>query len=165
MKRYNPDTGRQVTVDRDSFEAENWPTRKPSQRTRQRFEREVTRAGERVVKTALPAVSRAAAAVQEAAPTLPHKVFVAAVGVAAFRATQAVQDAIAEGKTDRAFIAAMAFRRGRVALEQQVGRRVTREELVLLRRKIAEAIALDQLVARTAPFGVGYLTDLIRRAF
>jgi len=153
-------------VDPDSYEAENWPSRKPSRKTAQKVERELTRAAERTVRAALPAAGRAARAVQEAAPSLPTKVFVAAVGVAAYKGTRAVLDAIAEGKTDPAFMAAMAFRRARVALEQQLGRRVTREEMGELRRRIGLLMVTDQAVNRAvSPFGLGKLVDLISRAF
>jgi len=52
VSRYNPETNRAQKVPADSWEAENWPSRKPSQagkKARQKLERQLTHAAERAV--------------------------------------------------------------------------------------------------------------------
>lgn len=61
VKRYNPDTGRQVSVDADSFEAAEWPSRKPARKKLPRaVSTAASRAGGALASGTVSAIARGA---------------------------------------------------------------------------------------------------------
>lgn len=148
---------RGYTRDPVSGELEPKPT-KAQRKVQLRTQRELEKA---VGRSVAPVVGK----VQEAAPTVAQKALVVAVGLAAYAAATAMRNAIAEGKTDPAFIVSLAFAKAHRALAERLGRQASREELLQLRAAIAAKLYTDeQLIRAVTPFGLGAFVNLVRRA-
>jgi hypothetical protein len=171
VKRWNPDTGRAVQVDADSWEAENWPTRKPPAQTKaqkavtRRVEREVTTTARNVLRRAAAKVAAGAAAV--GAPVgvgaLGVAAYVAIAGAVSYLATKAILDGAANGETP-ANLAALAFAKAHRELARQLGRQGTPAELKDLYRRIAIELS-NRMRMGSVPGGstVQAVLDLFRR--
>lgn len=125
-----------MKVDADSFEAENWPSRKPpkvtlaQKRVERRLETAAGRTVEQVLRRGLPAGAGAVAL---------SGAYLAAAGTIAYLATSQILKGIAEGVTP-ANLVAQARSMAASAFQRKLGRYPTREEYRDLRRRVGNAV-------------------------
>lgn len=173
--RYNPDSTsrRAVRVRSDSPEASEWPSRAPSGLSSPRVQRKLEQAGERVGRVAIPAaISRVAAGVRRVVPLAKtaavgagQAAIVAAVGAGAYLGASYIREQIVNGATDPEFIVSMAALRARREVQHKIGRALTATELHQLRDELARRFAMMEATMKiAAPFGLGQLVNLLRRA-
>jgi len=148
VKRYNPDTGRQVSVPADSWEADNWSSRKPSQaatKARKRVETQVARTAQRAVERGVGALAKPGTRAAVGAALL-SATYLAVAGAVAYGATTAILKANAEGVTLPNLVAqARSMAAG--AFQRKTGRYPTVAEYADLRKRIGNAI-LDAVAAQ-----------------
>lgn len=164
MWRYDPDTRRRVRVEADSPEAELWSSRKPRKKsaTRRRLERRLETRVEQRIERGLGALARPGAAAAAGRLALSAG-YLAVAGAAAYAATSAIRDGMAQGETLQN-LTALAFAKAHRELARRLGRKPTRDELHDLYRRVARELT-TALRAGLIPGGTGVLQliQLLRR--
>ncbi len=160
-----------MKVAADSWEADNWPSRKPPRQTKtqkaatRRLERAVESEARRTVGRTAGRVARGLAAV--GAPiglgAGMTAAYLAAAGAVSYLATKAILDSAATGETP-AFIASLAFAKAHRELARQLGRQGNPAELRDLYGRIGRELR-NRMAAGSVPGGatVQAVIDLFRR--
>ena len=136
-----------MSVAADSWEADNWPSRKPAAQTKtqkaatRRFERAVEGEARRVVQRggARVAGKLAAAGAPLGLSAGMSAAYLAAAGLLSYAVTRSIIEANQEGETLPNLVA-RARSMAATAFQRKLGRRPTREEYADLRKRVGQAI-------------------------